>query len=470
MPDEKLLRRRRVVAERVLRAPGIDLELSPEFMECLLPRPREKLITGGPQGGKSTNGAADVYIDWWPLDASRRHLYWVIVPSYKSPRKEMEYLRDWAASAGVLGETHFPTNDSASISCFGGLVRVETKTGQDPEGISGEPCDGILVVEAGQQPEIVREKVHDRLTTYRGWATYTGTIERDDIKPMWAWYARLAEEWRGDRNDEHGAWSLPTWANLRMFPGGRSDPEMLRLEAMYDPMAFQRKYAAQVTGVPNPVYPQLAMRGYLVPIPPGHDNWIWSKGAGGEDYGSELGHPSALSVITVNDLGEAWVRESWKGQTGDTRAIDFRRLEMGAVYNIRPERWGLDPMLKAHADYLGVEAVASGAGSRLARAGLVHGLLNNVRTGMGLKLFFDLNGPGVPGAYAEMARVHYVKRLVAGRGEVYDYSRTDDDMTATIENAVELLEHPTRNPWSGWEAQKGLSTPGWLGRKVRLGA
>ena len=451
------------VARMILGPEGIGLKLSPEFLECLLPHPREKVVVGGPQGGKSTNDAAEVMLDISrPLDRRRQHLYWVVLPSFKSERTEMEYLRDWGKKLGVLNEEHFPQNDQAMIRLFNGLVKVETKTGQDPAGIAGEPCDGIVMVEAGQVPETVRHAAITRLTTYRGWLRMSGTLENDEGKPQWAWFGKLAEEWRAQRDDEHGAWSLPTWANRSAFPGGYDEPEIARLRGMYSKHDFDRRYAAIPSGVANPVYPQLVMPGYLTPIPPGHDVWVPSFGATGMDYGALLGHPSAVVAITVNIQDEAWVRECWVAQTGDTHLIDMVRLDMSARYGISPDRCSEDPMLKAHADYVGTTTAKTGAGARMARTGVVGARLN------ARKLFFDLNGRGVPEAFEEMKRVHLTLRLVPGAGEVWDYARIADDRPAAIENAIELIDWSKKNPWSGWEAQKGLSTPTWASRRLRV--
>ena len=433
---------REFAGRKALERVGVDV--SPEFGAALFPRPREKVVTGGWQAGKSVEGAAEIYIDLPLIDPDRDYRYWVIVPTYRAPHKEIDYLLQWCQAMGIVSSHHFPDGSSCRIALFGGRVVVETKTAEDPEGIAGEPCDGVLVVEAGQMPETIRTQAQGRIVTRRGWITYTGTLEDDEAKPRYAWYGTLAERWRDHITHEQGAYELPTWANRTVFPGGRQDPEITRQELIFDEHSFSRRYGGRAKGVRWAVYTQLqapnARAKYLKPIPAGHDNWVWGLGVGGEDYGSEHGHPSALSALSMNDLGELWVRECHKLQTSDTKRLEEQRLALSHLYSIPRVRWGFDPMLRAHADYVGAEAVDAAAGARMRRAGGVIARLNGLPGMLGPGLFFDINGHGVTDGYDEMTRVHLAKKLMPNRGEVFEYVRIADDVTATIENAVEVAD------------------------------
>ena len=430
----------------------VGVDVSPEFEAALLPRPREKIVTGGWQAGKSTEGAAEVYSDFPLLDPERLthdgigYRYGVITPSFRSPRTELEYLRNWSKAMGVLTGEHFPEGEGAKLSLFGGKVLIEQKTAQDPEGIAGYPYDGILVVESGQMPEVIRTQAQGRIITRRGWITYTGTLEDDEARPRWAWYGILAGQWMSDPTIDHAAYSLPSWANRTVFQRGRADPEIVRQEHILDEHAFNRRIGGIPSGVQFPVYSRLTMPHVIdprEPVPPEIQErwgfvvkegqaWIGSAGAGGHDYGESYGHPSTLAAVTVTPYNVKVVRAAWSEMTSDDNLIDSQRRLMGQRYGILYDRWGFDPMQREAAKIKGVEVAA---GDRLVRVGIVEGDINSD------KLKFDFEGPGVKAAFAQMQRVHYLKKFIAGQGEVYVYARVADDLAASIENALQVIKN-----------------------------
>jgi hypothetical protein len=332
-----------------------------------------------------------------------------------------------------------------------GRVVVDTRTAQDPEGIASEAVDGVIVCEAGQMPETVFLQAQGRISDKRGWVSIGGTIENDEAKPRWAWFDATLGEWMEGPSEDAMAFSIPTWANLAVYPGGRQDPEILRLERLYDPHTFSRRVAGVPGGVQYPVYPQLRV---------GKDAWGWretgkattwilSRGAGGHDYGTTIGHPSTLVAVQISSADIMVVREAWEAQTGDTSLIESTRRLMSQRWGIPYHRWGFDPLQKASADMAGAVAVKTGSGSRVQRAGMVEARLNN------RKLLFDFEGPGVERLFDQLLRVHYTKRDVPGQGQVYDYARVDDDMAAALENAVQVVdERRTFTPGQKLPAQR----------------
>ena len=69
--------------------------LSPELLATITPHPKEKIVTGGLQAGKSTSGFIELLLcylseriltQWGAgLPDDYRFVYWVVVPSYKDP-------------------------------------------------------------------------------------------------------------------------------------------------------------------------------------------------------------------------------------------------------------------------------------------------------------------------------------------------------------------------------------------------
>lgn len=429
---------------------AVGILLSPEFREALDGAAREKVVTGGWRAGKSMEAAAEIWGDppfWSPAAPA---LYWIVGPTYQAAHKEFDYLVQWAQALGLVQSVAAPEDGIRSLRLITNTV-VETRSGQHPERIASDACQGIVVVEAGQQPESIRYACLGRVLETGGWITYTGTIEDDEGHPRWAWYAKAAEEWAAAPSSEHASYRLPSWANVSVFPAGRTDPKIVAVEAEFDSYTFARRIAAVATGVAHPVYPQLLYgRNRLVT----RAETSWYDGAGGQDYGTTIGHESSLCAVTVDKvtldqvanidmMNVIWVRESWAELGGDVHVMNAKRGEMRVKY--RATRWGVDPNERATASAWDATAVAAGAGTRGARQGRVRSLLNEGR------LLFDLAGPGVPELYAEMKRVHY---KVADDGQLV-YVRIADNRTAALENAIEVLEKKHID----FDALRGLNKP-----------
>lgn len=455
--------------------------LSPELIAALTPHPREKIITGGQQGGKSYLGALEIVLSiaenqqkmltgWLP---DRPQLYWIILPNYKRANTEMEYLATMLEKFGRT-RAHFPPNDSSRIELFNGKVVIETKTAMDIPAIAGEPCDGVLLSEAGSMEDGIRGQCIGRITTRRGWICYTGTIEPSEAQPKWMWYERLAKDWADTPSPgEKESYALPTWSNLSAFPGGRTDPEILRVEADHgvDSNWFKRRIMGIPTGISNPIYWQMedsvdrAFRG-VNPV------WISALGAGGHDFGTggRYNHPSTLVAITaLNQIVRPLLenekphnilvaREAWSSLTQDQQEIEYHRRRLSAKYGIPRTRWGFDPIQKEAAQMADAQT-AGGPGSRMAKVGMVEARLNRNT------ILFDPDGPGVysglgedgsDGLVPQLRRVHFIERVLPGRGSVMEYDRTDDDLAAAFENAVAVID-----------GNQGFALPTGKGAKLR---
>lgn len=421
-------------------------DVSPEFATCLFPRAREKWVGGGWQAGKSVEGHAEIVIsivDKFPrLDfrSAERNLYraWVIVPTYTAPKLEMDYLLRSLSELGFVTGHHFQDGSSSHIELWDGRGIIETRTAQDPEAIAGEPCDDVLVVEAGQMPEIIRTQCQGRIITRRGNITYTGTLEDDEAKPRYVWYGKAIQKYQDAPTADCAAFALPSWANRTVFSGGRYDPEIVRQEQILGPHAFSRRIAGIPSGSQYPVYPQLATVPQMFGdygVPPGHDRWVYSMGAGGHDFGEGQNEisPSTLGAGMVNDLNELWIREIRVNWSSNQDWIERGKRELSGKYRIPWHRWGYDPMQTEAALKAGAQ-VAGRAGSRLTKVGLVSARAE------ARKIRFDLEGQGVQEGLSQMGRVHYVKKHSPEKGEFFEYHRSDDDLAATVENIVWVVD------------------------------
>ena len=444
----------------ISKLPRLGVILSPEFIAALEPHPREKIVTGGWRGGKSELGFCefylpileDIYATTLGLIEPTPRLYWCIVSKYTAPKKEMDYLAEAAKAGGFLTRYHQPNDDSAVLELYGGMYRYVTKTAQDIPAIAGDACDGVLCVEAGQMMDGIYEQIQGRVLDKRGWIVMSGTIEPTETAPRWLWYEKMADDWaKHPQPGERESYSLPSWANLSVFPYGRQDPEILRIEkspaSLKDKNYFKRRIEGIPTGYSMPIYWQLTEPdsfSFHHPDP----TWINGRGAGGHDFGTGgiYNHPSTLVALTMLNKGIAnqnvlVVRESWSSLTQDNNVIEYNRRIMGQRYSIPRARWGFDPMQREAADLVG----ASVFKSRNDKVSMVEARLNRGT------LLFDMaphdsspaeaaRAQSVVAVFEQMQQAHWISKVVVGQGEKLEYDRSDDDLVAALEDAVAVVD------------------------------
>jgi len=201
------------------------------------------MAVGGERGGKSIMSAADLAtrLPWGSL-------YWLIGPDYYQPRAEFEYLQSFLWALGAIRSTRdvqTPKEGSWKLETKSGQ-RIETRTSADVRKLATKAVDGIILCEAGQQSYDTFLKAIGRTSQTRGFVLASGTFESS-----YGWYASTFSEWfsakAAGEEPEGEAFSIPTWENVYEFPGGREDPEILRLEQLYAgiPGYFEEKCGAK---------------------------------------------------------------------------------------------------------------------------------------------------------------------------------------------------------------------------------
>ena len=118
-------------------------------------------------------------------------------------------------------------------------AQIVTKSADDVRKLAGVSPEGILMCEAAQCDYEVWLKLRGRLTEKRAWLWMSGTFEGS-----LGWYPELFNRWQADNPEDAKSFSIPTWANLAIFPGGRNDPEIKALEATYPADLFMERCAA----------------------------------------------------------------------------------------------------------------------------------------------------------------------------------------------------------------------------------
>lgn len=450
--------------------PSLGIVLSPEFRAALEPHPKEKLILGGVRAGKSTVGACELQIAIFEYSLKPKpqpELYWVILPSYRANHSIVEYLLRWNYGSGLIDEKNLstPKDSPWRIPLFGGKFVIETRTAQDLPAIAGAECHGIVIDEPGQMAAEVQERSRERTLTTGGWIVYAGTLENDLSSPQFVWYGDLGREWLMNPTEQHLAFSLPTWANLAKFPGGRNDPLILDEERTWVEAGRTYKFNRRIAGIPDgvqdPVYDDILATGDFGAGDLSKWQPVRSLGAGGYDAGTTEHHPAALVVVQRDIIDVAIVRDVWTDTLQPAQLVEDRRLMLSRLWGIDRRNWGFDPQLKIAAGLTDTTAVSMA--SRMYRVGLVDSRLRQ------RKLLFDMDVQPHDGEvtvqrkhrvrrlFEQLRRVHYIRRELPGKGLVLEYNRVDDDMAAALEDAIEVMDSKKRTNWGGYDPKKAAS-------------
>ena len=202
---------------------------------------RIKLVVGGWRGGKSSTGAKEA-LPYAILPTTE--LIWIVGATYDIPRHtEFQYLCQDLMKLGFLQERNFHQPDqgpcTAGISKDFGGCRIVTRSATDPEKLGMEAPGFIIVCEAAQLSYEIWLRLRGRVAEKRAPMILTGTFEQiGDTR----WYEEFYWLWQGINEDEAQSFSLPTWSNLVKFPGGRQDPEIVKIESRTPPDIFMEQY------------------------------------------------------------------------------------------------------------------------------------------------------------------------------------------------------------------------------------
>ena len=207
----------------------LELDLYPLQWEVVKDNHRLRIAAGGERAGKSFIASVDMVsrLPWG-------NEYWLVGPDYYLPRAEFEYVEQWLWQLGAISSTRAikkPKEGSWSLTTKSHQL-VITRTSADVRKLAARSVDGILMCEAGQQSYATYLKCLGRLSESRGFLLCSGTFESS-----YDWYATTHVDWTENPSAAEGtAYSLPTWANVAIFPGGREDEEIKRLERLYAPI------------------------------------------------------------------------------------------------------------------------------------------------------------------------------------------------------------------------------------------
>lgn len=172
---------------------------------------------------------------------------WIIGPNYTDAEKEFRIIYDDLRRMGVDKDSLRFVNNAES-----GNMHIKTswgaeiigKSAQYPEKLVGEGLNWALFVEAGMHKRKTWQMVRPALSDRRGWALFSGVPEGPSENSLL--YA-FSERGASARFPTWRSWKMPSWTNDIVFPGGRTDPEIVEAEADLTEDEFNRQYGAEFT-------------------------------------------------------------------------------------------------------------------------------------------------------------------------------------------------------------------------------
>lgn len=201
------------------------------------------LILGGERGGKSRMAA---WLALGALDINKPGEYWIVGPDYQQARPEFTYIYN-ALKDGVGGISFIkPETVSMPVSIaspwsfetiWGQTFR--TRSAADIQKLASFSVSGVIMAEAAQHIYESYLKLMGRIQETAGFLILSGTLERG-----LPWYGDLYTRWLGDNDLGARSFSLPTWSNTYIFPGGREDKRIKELESEYPADLFMERFGA----------------------------------------------------------------------------------------------------------------------------------------------------------------------------------------------------------------------------------
>ena len=224
------------VSEKIYELVGFDpTELQIDILDS---DKRFILVAGGEQAGKSM--VASKFLLARFMRAPSPGLYWLVAADYERTRAEFEYLAEDFAKIGILSEVTKRVDPGRIVLADG--TRIETKSAKDPRTLAMRAPNGIVGCEASQLDLETFYRLRGRCAPKKGWLFLGGTFESS-----LGWYPQTFTAWESGVGEEQ-SFSLPSYSNHHLYPEGRDDPEIKRLEAVASDDFFMER----IEGLPVP--------------------------------------------------------------------------------------------------------------------------------------------------------------------------------------------------------------------------
>ena len=233
-----------LAADRKAILSTIGFDTWPEQDEILDHTARIRLVAGGERAGKSFLGALSVISRLDEFESG--DIVWLVARDYERTRAEWNYLADILQKLGFLiKQTKRIDPGEMTVACGTGenpgVFTIKSKSAQDHRSLAMEAPRMVVACEASQRDHESFLRLRGRIAEKRGYLFLEGTFEMS-----LGWYPSQWEAWQFfNPDDDAVSFSLPSWTNRVVYPGGREDEEILSLERLHSEDWFNERIAGK---------------------------------------------------------------------------------------------------------------------------------------------------------------------------------------------------------------------------------
>jgi len=249
---------------------------------------RYRIPVCGRRFGKSTMAGHDLEPK---LFLRGQHMYWIVGPTYDLAEKEFRVIWDSLIIKMQLGrekkvkKAYNKKQGNMFIDLPWG-TRLECRSADHPENLVGEALDWVILSEAAKHKVETWERfIQPALSDKRGGADFPTTPEGFN------WLHKLWQLGNDPTFPLYESWSFPSWANTVVYPGGRTDPEILQIERTSTPEWFAQEYGADFASFVGKILPEWDEKTHVteVPFDPSLPNYVFF----------DFGYTNPLAAIEV---------------------------------------------------------------------------------------------------------------------------------------------------------------------------
>jgi len=236
---------------------------SPEQQEIHDSKARFKILCCGRRYGKTTFGGLELTTAL--VDPTEAGYYWIVGPNYVQGEKEFRIVYD-----NIVRKLKFGGQVKKQYNVLQGNMRIEmpwgtileVKSADRKDSLLGEGLKGVVMAEAARHARDTWEQyIRPALTDEHGWAIFPSTPRGYNwFQGLWL-MGQVPEI-----HPEYQSWRLPSWENPIVFPGGRTDPEILEIELNTSAQFFAQEYAAEFTAFAGKIYAEFDPKIHVKPI------------------------------------------------------------------------------------------------------------------------------------------------------------------------------------------------------------
>jgi hypothetical protein len=184
-------------------------------------------------------------------------LCWVVGLTYEDAYKDWKYIYEFNEAIDNVTPGTYHVRDGGKDQCsfrtkFGQLVI--TLSGEDPEAVGRENVHVLVGAEASRWSSELFHRAQGRIerTANLGSGMFLSGSFKSSSGPFHDWY-KLGQ---GPNIQGVTSYSVPSWENLALYPGGYDDPAMVRLRANNSEARFGERYGGKPAPPANAVVPE----------------------------------------------------------------------------------------------------------------------------------------------------------------------------------------------------------------------